>query len=141
MDRRAFIGSLVGGLLATPLAAQAQPAGKVPRIGALVVASPGFAPIEGFRQGLRELGYVEGRNIAVEYRYAAGRTDRYGDLAAEVVRLKPDVIVVWGTELTQMVRRAPRRFRSFSRSRTGRSRWGWSPTSRGQVGMSRASRR
>ncbi len=105
MDRRAFLGTLTGALLAAPLAAEAQQTGKVPRIGALVVASPGFPPIEGFRQGLRELGYVEGRNIAVEYRYAAGRADRYGDLAAEVVRLEPDVIVVWGTELTQSVRR------------------------------------
>jgi len=105
MNRRSFLSALSGGLLAAPLATQAQPVGKVPRIGALVVATPGFPPIEGFRQGLRELGYVEGRNIAVEYRYAAGRTDRYGDLAGEVVRLKPDVIVVWGTEFTQTVRR------------------------------------
>jgi putative ABC transport system substrate-binding protein len=89
-----------------PLAVGAQPAGKVPRIGALVVASRGFAPVEGFRQGLRELGYVEGRNIAVEYRYAEGKADRYGDLAAEMVKLEPDVIVVWGTELAQTVRRA-----------------------------------
>jgi putative ABC transport system substrate-binding protein len=70
-----------------------------------VLTNPGFPPIEGFRQGLRELGYVEGRNIAVEYRYADGRALRYGDLAAEVVRLEPDVIVVWGTEFAQAVRR------------------------------------
>jgi putative tryptophan/tyrosine transport system substrate-binding protein len=93
-------------LVAQPLAVGAQPAGKVPRIGALVVASRGFAPVEGFRQGLRELGYVEGRNIAVEYRYAEGKADRYGDLAAQTVKLEPDVIVVWGTELAQTVRRA-----------------------------------
>ena len=105
MNRRSFLSALSGGLLAAPLATQAQPVGKVPRIGALLVATPGFPPIDGFRQGLRDLGYVEGRNIAVEYRYAAGRTDRYGDLAGEVVRLKPDVIVVWGTEFTQTVRR------------------------------------
>jgi putative ABC transport system substrate-binding protein len=105
MDRRAFISGSTLALLAAPLAAQAQQPGKVPRIGGLVVASPGFPPIEGFRQGLRELGYVEGRNIAVEYRYAEGRADRYGALAAEVVRLEPDMIVVWGTEFTQTVRR------------------------------------
>jgi putative ABC transport system substrate-binding protein len=105
IDRRSFIGTLTGSLLAAPLAAEAQTAGKVARIGALVVASPGFPPIEGFRHGLRELGYVEGRNIAVEYRYAEGRADRYGALAAEVVRREPDVIVVWGTEFTQTVRR------------------------------------
>jgi putative tryptophan/tyrosine transport system substrate-binding protein len=93
-------------LVAQPLAVGAQPAGKVPRIGALVVAAPGFRPVEGFRQGLRELGYAEGRNIAVEYRYAEGKAARYPDLAAELVRLEPDVIVVWGTELAQTVRRA-----------------------------------
>ena len=63
-----------------PLDAEAQQAGRTPRIGALVVAAPGFPPVEGFRQGLRELGYVEGRNITVEYRYAQGKADRYGDL-------------------------------------------------------------
>ena len=105
-SRRAFVRALSGSLLAAPLAAEAQQAGKALRIAALVVASPGFPPIEGFRQGLRELGYDAGHNVAVEYRYAGGRPDRYGDLAAEVVRLEPDVIVVWGTEFTQTVRRA-----------------------------------
>jgi putative ABC transport system substrate-binding protein len=105
MDRRAFIGTLASGLFAAPLVGGAQQVGKVPRVAALVVAGPGFPPIEGFRQGLRELGYVEERNIAVEYRYAAGRADLYGGLAAEVVKLAPDVIVVWGTEFTQTVRR------------------------------------
>jgi ABC-type uncharacterized transport system substrate-binding protein len=104
-SRRALLAGAIT-VLAAPLAAQAQPAGKVPRIGALVVATPGYPPIEGFRQGLRELGYVEGGNIVVEYRYAEGKADRYGALAAEMVRLKPDVIVVWGTEFTQAVRRA-----------------------------------
>jgi putative ABC transport system substrate-binding protein len=95
------------GLVAVPLATEAQPrAGMVSRIAVLVVASPGFPPIEGFRQGLRELGYVEGRNVAVEYRYAEGKTDRYGALVAETVRGQPDAIVVWGTELAQAARRA-----------------------------------
>ena len=98
--------TLTLGLAAAPLGTEAQQTGKVPRIAALVVASQGFAPIEGFRQGLRELGYAEGRTIAVEYRYAEGRGDRYGALAAEAVRREPDVIVVWGTELAQAVRRA-----------------------------------
>jgi putative ABC transport system substrate-binding protein len=87
-------------------AAEARPAGAVPRIGALVVASPGFAAIEGFRGGLRELGYVEGQSIVVEYRYARGNASRYRELAAEMVGLEPDVIVVWGTELAQAVRQA-----------------------------------
>jgi putative ABC transport system substrate-binding protein len=73
-------------------AAEARPAGAVPRIGALVVASPGFAPIEGFRCGLRELGYVEGQNIVVEYRYARGDASRYCERVAEMVGMEPDVI-------------------------------------------------
>jgi putative ABC transport system substrate-binding protein len=105
MDRRVLLGTITVGLLARATWTRAQPPGKVPRVGALVVAGPGFPPIEGFRQGLRELGYIEGRHIAVEYRYAEGRAERYGALAGEVVRLEPDVIVVWGTDLTQTVRR------------------------------------
>jgi putative ABC transport system substrate-binding protein len=93
-------------LAAVPLATDAQQPGKVPRVAALVVAAPGFAPIEGFRLGLRELGYAEGRTITVEYRYAEGRTERFGDLVSETVRREPDVIVVWGTGLAQAVRRA-----------------------------------
>jgi putative ABC transport system substrate-binding protein len=106
VSRIARVVALIVGLVAAPLGAEAQQSGTVPRIGALVVASRGFASVEGFRQGLRELGYVEGRNIAVEYRYAEGKADRYGDLAAQMVKLDPDVIVVWGTELAQTVRRA-----------------------------------
>jgi putative ABC transport system substrate-binding protein len=104
--RLLLVLALAVGLVTAPRVAEAQPAGRLPRIGALVVATPGFPPLEGFRQGLRELGYVEGRNIAVEYRYAEGKADRYGALAAEVIRLEPDVIVVWGTEFAQATRRA-----------------------------------
>jgi putative ABC transport system substrate-binding protein len=105
---RLALGVILSLALLGSLAAEAQPAGKVPRIGALVVAAPGFAPIEGFRQGLRELGYVEGRNIVVEYRYAQGNANGYRDLVAEMVRLEPDIIVVWGTELAQAVHQATR---------------------------------
>ncbi len=104
--RLVVVVSAILALLAAPLAAAAQPAGKVPRIGALSAFNPGDPVIESFRQGLRDLGYVEGRNITVEYRYAEGKAERYGDLAAEVVRLEPDVIVVWGTEFAQAVQRA-----------------------------------
>ena len=94
MNRRAFIGTLAGALLAAPLAAEGQPAGKVVRIGVLTL---GFArstpPIEAFQQGLREHGYVEGQNTALEFRFAKGRTDRLPALAAELVRLNVDVIV------------------------------------------------
>jgi len=98
--------TLIVGLVAAPFGAETQQSGKMPRIGVLVVASSGFAPIESFRQGLGALGYVEGQSIVTEYRYADGKAERYGELAAEVVRLEPDIIVVWGTELAQAVRRA-----------------------------------
>ncbi len=92
MDRRAFIGTLAA--LAAPRAAEAQSPEKVVRIGILTL---GFArstpPIEAFRQGLGEHGYVEGRNMALEFRFAEGRSDRLPALAAELVRLKVDVIV------------------------------------------------
>ena len=72
MNRRSFIGTLASGLLAAPLAAEGQQAGKVPRIGFLSVTSPSDRPLllDAFRQGLRELGWVEGQNIVIGYRYA-----------------------------------------------------------------------
>ena len=94
MDRRAFIGTLSGGLLAAPLAAEAQQAAKVARMGILTInlaAAPHLT--EAFLQGLRDLGYVEGRNVAIEYRDAGGKVDRLPALAAELVALKVDVIV------------------------------------------------
>jgi len=99
VERRAFIGAMTGGLLAAPLAAEAQQAGKVHRIGMLETTSMALnaANIEAFRQGLRELGYVEGRNYIIEYRSADGRSERFPDLAAELVRLKVDVILTRGT--------------------------------------------
>ena len=90
MDRRAFLGIL--GLLAVPIAAEAQQEGKVPRIGYLS-SSPSDAFAAAFKQGLRELGYVEGQNIHIEYRWTEGRMERLAPLAAELVRLKPDLIV------------------------------------------------
>jgi len=92
MKRRAFI-TLLGGAAAWPLAASAQPS-KVARIGALYI---GLADAESFktelRDGLRELGYVEGQNIAFEFRSAEGKLDRLPELASELVRIKVDVIV------------------------------------------------
>jgi putative ABC transport system substrate-binding protein len=109
VNRRAFIGTLAGGLLTAPLAAEAQQAGKVARIGVLVPAEPA-SPTEphvaGFRQGLRDLGYVEGLNVAVEYRYAHGKDDLYASLAAELVRLKVDVMVVGSSVPTQAAKNA-----------------------------------
>src|SRR5262252_151495 len=81
-----------------PLAAGAQPATKVPRVGILIAgSSPGQSYLSAFRQGLHELGYVEGQSIAIEYRWAEGKYERLPDLAAELVRLKVDVIVAVAT--------------------------------------------
>ena len=92
-NRRYFLTGLYV-LLSSPLVAQAQPVGKVPRVGFLFGLSPGPSrEIDAFQRGLRELGYIEGHNIAIEYRYAHGHVERLPELAAELVRLNPDVIV------------------------------------------------
>jgi len=93
-----LIGILALGLLSAPLAANAQSAGKVWRIGYLLSGSGGIP--EAFRQGLRELGYVEGRNLAFEPRGADSKLDRLPALAAELVRLPVDVLVTDGTPPT-----------------------------------------
>jgi len=97
VTRRAFITLLGGAAAAWPLAAlgQQQPA-KLARIGFLRAAGPNDKDFTAFRSGLRALGYVEGQNIVIEQRYAAGSYDRVGELAAELVRLNVDVIVVDG---------------------------------------------
>ncbi len=91
----ALIVAVALGLLAVGPTAEAQPASKVPRIGFLGSGSPasGARVIEAFRQGLRELGYVEGQKIAIEWRFAGGRYERFPELASELVGLKVDVIV------------------------------------------------
>jgi putative ABC transport system substrate-binding protein len=82
--------------LSVPLATEAQPPVKIARIGILREGSAPDPLVEGFRRGLRELGYVEGQNIRIEYRWAEGRDDRLSGLAADLVRLKVDVIVASG---------------------------------------------
>ena len=106
MNRRTFIATSAVGLFAAPLAAAAQ--GKAYRIGFLGSASPSqyARQIEGMRQGLREHGYVEGRNIAIEYRWAEGQYERLPGLAAELVRLKVDLIVTHGTPGAQAAKGA-----------------------------------
>jgi putative ABC transport system substrate-binding protein len=99
MNRRAFIGTLTGGLLVALLAAEAQPARNLHRIGVLdsVGLAANQANLDAFRQGLRDLGHVEGRHFVIEYRSAEGRAERFPDLVTELVRLKVDVIVTRGT--------------------------------------------
>jgi len=91
-----------------PHVAEAQQPKKVPRIGYLRQGSPSSAASEddAFRQGLRDLGYVEGKNILIEYRYAEGKVDRVPDLATELVRLKFDAIVVGGDRATRAAKEA-----------------------------------
>jgi len=93
MERRRFIEVIAGGFVAAPLAAEAQQAGKVPRIAYIRAEAPPAADIEAFRQGLREHGYVEGKNIVVEYRWADGNEERLRAIVAELIRVKVDLIV------------------------------------------------
>jgi len=96
-------------ILGTPLAAEAQQPAKVHRVGWLGLASPGpevLRIVDAFRQGLGELGYVEGRDIAFEYRWAHGRADQLPALAAELARLKVDIIVVANTPGAHAAKRA-----------------------------------
>jgi putative ABC transport system substrate-binding protein len=90
--------SLLGTLACLPLAASAQQAPKLPRLGWLGNGSPTFPPYEGFRQGLRELGYIEGKNIAIETRWAGGDLDRLPALARELVGLNLDLLFVTGDQ-------------------------------------------
>ena len=96
---RRLICAISLAMLLAPLGAAAQQPGKVPRIGYFSAGSPSGAPhlLEAFRKGLRELGWVEGQNIVIDYRFAEGRFDRLPDLAAELVRLKVDIIVALAT--------------------------------------------
>jgi putative tryptophan/tyrosine transport system substrate-binding protein len=98
MNKRQFM-TLLGAAAAWPLAARAQQAGKVPTIGFLGATTPGGQSqlTAAFVQRLRELGWIEGRTVAIEYRWAEGRSERFAEFAAEFVRLKVDVILTHNT--------------------------------------------
>jgi putative ABC transport system substrate-binding protein len=108
--RKAALGSILfaGAVLAVAVIAEAQQPKKVPRIGYLETtpSSTNSARHEGFRQGLRDLGYVEGRNIVIEWRFAEGKSDRLPALAAELLRLKVEVIVTTGPTVTRAAKEA-----------------------------------
>jgi putative tryptophan/tyrosine transport system substrate-binding protein len=109
MDRRRFLLTSLAGALGAPLAVEAQQAGRVWRIGFLGSGAPtgwGGPGIEAIRLGLKDHGYVEGQNIKIEYRWAEDRYDRIPELAAELVRLNPDVIITYGTPSTLALKRA-----------------------------------
>jgi putative ABC transport system substrate-binding protein len=97
---------MVLAVLVAPLTATAQPAGKVYRIGYISPRSGIERPDELFRQGLRELGYVEGQNLVIEWRFAKGEIAAFPRLAAEIVRLNPDCIVTIGLEATRVAKQA-----------------------------------
>ena len=108
MDRRRFLLTSLSALLIAPVAARAQPAVRMPRVGVLYGSNPSVANRcdEGFRQGLAELGYVEGKSILLEVRWADGNVDRARGLAAELIRLKVDLVFAPGTMVAQSVKRA-----------------------------------
>lgn len=103
-DRRAFIGSAAGGLLTLPIATFAQQITKLPRIG--ILGSTYGTAWDAFRRGLRELGYVEGRNITMEWRWAEGKPDQFPQLAGELVELKVDLIVTSSTQAALAAKQA-----------------------------------
>ena len=104
MKRREFIG-LVGGAAAWPLTANAQQAGgKIVTIGILAIEP--WPPIDTFRQALNDLGYIEGKNVRFEYRYAKGHNERLPELANDLVGLNVDVILTWGTDAVLAAKQA-----------------------------------
>ena len=106
LRRRTFLAGAGAVLLAVPLAAEAQ-SGKVPRVGLLGLGSTESSPyFEALRQGLRERGWIEGQNITFEDRTTVGDYSRMPDVAAELVRLRVDVIVAWGTSTALAARKA-----------------------------------
>src|ERR671936_874034 len=108
MTRRAFILALGGAAAAWPLAARAQQTGKLPTIGYLgaTTRSAESQRVDALVQRLREFGWIESRNLTVEYRYAEGRSERYAEVAAEFVRLNVDVIVTYGTPAVAATKQA-----------------------------------
>jgi putative tryptophan/tyrosine transport system substrate-binding protein len=108
MDRRRFLLTSLAGVLAAPLAVEGQQQGKVYRMGVLERTSPALnaANFDAFRQGLQELGYVEGKNFVIEYRSAEGRPERFPNLAIELVSLRVDLILTRGTPAALAAKKA-----------------------------------
>src|SRR5687767_11474507 len=105
IGRRQFLIA-TGALFTAPLAAEAQQVGKVHRIGFLSAASEPLPPHAAFFDGLREVGYIEGRNLIIERRFAGGNVDRLNEFAADLARLKVDLIVASATPAAQAAQKA-----------------------------------
>jgi putative tryptophan/tyrosine transport system substrate-binding protein len=110
MNRRTFVASVAAGFMVQPYRVVAQQASKIWRVGMLETTSAALnaANLDAFRQGLRELGYIEGRNLSIEYRSADGRGERFAELAAELVSLKVDLILARGTPAALAAKKATR---------------------------------
>jgi hypothetical protein len=129
LDSRAAVMRLIGravmltiSLILAPLTVEGQPPAKMPRIGVLSGGTPTTyaARHEAFRQGLRELGYVEGKNVVLEYRYAEGKPERLSGLAAELVRLNVDLILTYGEPQIHAAKQATHDpHRAWARWRSG----------------------
>jgi putative ABC transport system substrate-binding protein len=105
MERRRFGAIVLAGVVCGRLPAEAQQ-GKIPRLGVLLFGTPDTDAFPAIRRGLAALGYVEGRNVLFEYRYAEGRPERLPDLAVDLVRSKPDVIIAAGGDVAPFAKQA-----------------------------------
>lgn len=104
INRRTFIGTLAGGLLASPFIMFAQQPTKLPRIG--ILGNEDSPTWDGFCQGMRDLDCVDGRNVTMDWRWAEGRTDRYPAFALEFVQLKVDIFVASSTQAIRAAKQA-----------------------------------
>lgn len=106
MNRRKFFGAMAGGLLSLRVVAATAQAGNVPRIGFLLFSSPQTEPIGPLLKALEAIGYVDGKTIVIEYRFAEAKPERLPDLAVELAQLKPNVIFAFGGDVAPFAKKA-----------------------------------
>ena len=132
IGRRKFLAALGGAAAAWPLAARAQQP-VMPVIGFLISRGPGDTPqlLAAFRQGLKDAGFIERQNVAIEYRFADNQNERLPALAADLVQRQVTAIVAITTPAALAARRRPQRFRLYLRGPSTQSRLAWSSASTG----------